>query len=171
MPDDAEDMVVCNNIQEPSLTHGCVRWSFGAFPPGRPPDRVLDFIIMIEDSRGLVDVEMQREYDDQTIMIRVVQCQHGGISLRLVWDPGITVVDSLTADIDGIVGLHRFDCWEEQSSKEMIEFMIAWLIRGSRAESCDSTLQIQAMSRGCFTFSKKVWDPCITLRQAQSTEH
>jgi hypothetical protein len=44
-----EDTVVCSSIQEPSLTHGGVRWSFRAFPPGRPPDRVLDFIIRIED--------------------------------------------------------------------------------------------------------------------------
>jgi hypothetical protein len=73
---------------------------------------------------------MQSEYDDQTIMIRVVQRQHGGISLRLVWDPGITVVDSLTADTDGIVGLHRFDCWEEQSFEEMIEFMICLVDQG-----------------------------------------
>jgi hypothetical protein len=77
-------------------------------------------------------------------------------SLRLAWDPVIAVVDSLIADIDGIVGLHRFDCWEEQSSEEMIEFMIAWLIRGSQEESFDSTSQIHAMSRGCFTFSRMV---------------
>ena len=85
-------------------------------------------------------------------------------SLRFVWDPGIAVVDRFTVDIDGIVGLHRFYCWEEQSSKEMIEFMIAWLIRGSQAESCDSPSQIRAMSKGCFTFSRMVWDPSITLR-------
>jgi hypothetical protein len=87
------------------------------FPPGRPPDRVLDFIIKIEEISGLTDVEMQSEYDDKMIMIRVVQRQHGGISLRLVWDPGITVVDNLTSDTDGIVGLHRFDCWEDESSR------------------------------------------------------
>jgi len=145
------------------LTHGGVQWSFGAFPLGRPHDRVLDLIIRIEDSRGLTNVEMQSEYDDQTIMIRVVQRQHGGISLRLVWDPGIAVVDNLTDDTDGIVGLQRFDCWEQQSSEEMIEFMITWLIR-DHAESCDSTSQIRAISKGCFTFSRMVWDPSITLR-------
>jgi hypothetical protein len=114
---------------------------------------------------------MQYEYDDQTIMIIVVQHQHGGISLRSVWDPGIVVVDNLTTDADGIVGLHRFDCWEEQIFEQMIEFMIAWLIKGSQEESCDSTSQIRAMSRGCFTFSRMVWDPGITLRRVQSTKH
>jgi hypothetical protein len=73
------------------------------FPPGRPPDRVLDFIIKIKEISGLKDVEMQSQYDDKTIMIRVVQHQHGGISLRLVWDPGITVVDKLTTDTDGFL--------------------------------------------------------------------
>ena len=33
-----EDTVVCNSIQEPSLTHGGVHWSFEVFPPGRPPE-------------------------------------------------------------------------------------------------------------------------------------
>jgi hypothetical protein len=31
--------VVCNSIEESSLAHGGVQWSFGVFPPGRPPDR------------------------------------------------------------------------------------------------------------------------------------
>jgi hypothetical protein len=84
----------------------------------------------------------------------------------VVWDPGITVVDSLTADTDGIVGLHRFGFWEEWSSEELIKFiqlMFAWLIRNSQAGSCDSTSQVRATSGG-YTFSRKVWDPGITLR-------
>jgi hypothetical protein len=169
-----EDMVVCNNIQEPLLTHGGVQWSFGSFPPGRPPDRVLDFIIRIKDNHGLIYVEMQYEYDDQTTMIRMVQRQHGGISLRLVWDPGIAVVDNLTTDTDGIASLHRFGCWEEWYSKELIEFiqlMIAWMIRDSQAGSCDNTSQIRAMRRGYSTFSRMVWDPGIIFRQIQSMEH
>jgi hypothetical protein len=56
-------------------------------------------------------------------MIRVVQHQQDGISLRLVWDPGMTVVDILTDDTDEIVGLHRFGCWEEWYSEELIEFI------------------------------------------------
>jgi hypothetical protein len=124
-----EDTVVCNNIQEPSLTHGGFHWSFEAFPLGKPPDQVLKFIIGIEDSRGLMDVEMawlcrvrdrkflewrvQSECDEQVIMIRVVQHHHGGISLRLVWDPRIAIVNSLTTDTNGIASLHRFGSWEE----------------------------------------------------------
>ena len=73
------------------------------FPPGRPPDRVLDFIIKIKEISGLKDVEMQSQYDDKTIMIRVVKHQHGGISLRSVWDPRITVFDKLTTDTDGFL--------------------------------------------------------------------
>ena len=73
------------------------------FPPGRPPDRVLDFITKIKEISGLKDVEMQSQFDDEKIMIRVVQHQHGGISLRLVWDPRITVVDKLTTDTDGFL--------------------------------------------------------------------
>jgi hypothetical protein len=120
---------VCNSIQEPSLTHGGVHWSFKVFPPGRPPNRVLDFINGIEDSSGLMDVEMpwlcrihdikclewrvKSECDEDVIMIRVVQHQHGGISLRLVWDPGIAIVNSLTTNTNGIASLCRFGCWEE----------------------------------------------------------
>jgi hypothetical protein len=119
-----EETMVCNSIHEPSLTHGGVRSSFEAFPLGRPPDRVLDFIIRIEGSCGLMDVEMHSENDDQTIMTRVVKRQHGGISLILVWESRIAIVGILTANINGIVGLHRFDCWEEKYFEDMIEFMI-----------------------------------------------
>jgi hypothetical protein len=45
------------------------------------------------------------------------------------------------------------------------------MIECSHEESCDSTSHIRAMSRGCFTFPRMVWDPGITLRQVQSTEH
>jgi hypothetical protein len=98
---------------------------------GRPPDRFLYFIVNIEEISGLTDVEMQSEYDDKMIMIRMAQRQHGDISLRLVWNPGITVIDNLTSKTNGIVGLHRFDCWEYESSEEMIE--------GRQEKSCDST--------------------------------
>jgi hypothetical protein len=124
-----EETVVCNSIQEPSLTHGGVHWSFKVFPPGRPPERVLDFIIGTEDSHGLMDVEMpwlcrihdrkclewrvKSECDEQVIMIRVVQHHHGGISLRLVWDPGIAIVNRLTTDTNGIASLRGFGCCEE----------------------------------------------------------
>jgi hypothetical protein len=81
------------------------------FPPGRPPDRVLYFIIKIKEISGLKDVEMQSQYDDKTIMIRVVQHQHGGISLRLVWDPRITVFDKLTTDPRFVFLDHSLFCF------------------------------------------------------------
>jgi hypothetical protein len=40
-----DDSVIGNNMQGYSLAHGSVQWSFGVFPPGRPPDRVLKHTI------------------------------------------------------------------------------------------------------------------------------
>jgi hypothetical protein len=40
-----EDTVVCSSMQESSLAYSSVQWSFGAFPPGRPPDRDLEHTI------------------------------------------------------------------------------------------------------------------------------
>ena len=60
------------------------------------------------------------------------------------------------------VEIIRIGCMEEWSSKELTEFvqlMIAWVIRGSQRDSCVSTWQIRAMSRGCFTSYRLVWDP------------
>jgi hypothetical protein len=34
--------VVCDSMQGSSLAHSSGQWSFGAFPPGRPPDRGLE---------------------------------------------------------------------------------------------------------------------------------
>jgi hypothetical protein len=34
-----EDTMVYNGMQDSSLAYNSVQWSFGAFPPGRPPDR------------------------------------------------------------------------------------------------------------------------------------
>jgi hypothetical protein len=59
-------------------------------------------------------------------------------------------------------GVHRIGCLEEWSSEESTKFLqlrIAWLIRGSQVGSCVSTLQINAMGRGCFTSYRLVWDP------------
>jgi hypothetical protein len=72
----------------------------------------------------------------------VVQCQHGGIFLGLVWDPGITLFDRSTTIREGntnfdflefTFGRFRSGCLE-WSSAELVEFlqlMIAWLIRSS----------------------------------------
>jgi hypothetical protein len=37
--------------------------------------------------------------------------------------------------------------------------MISWIIRRSQADSCIKNLQTSAMSKGCFTSYKIVWDP------------
>jgi len=37
--------------------------------------------------------------------------------------------------------------------------MILWLIKGILVDSCVITLQINVMSRGCFTSYMLVWDP------------
>jgi hypothetical protein len=36
------DTVVCGNMQGFSLAYGSGQWSFGVFPPGRPPNKVLE---------------------------------------------------------------------------------------------------------------------------------
>jgi hypothetical protein len=114
---------------------------------------------------------MQTGHIGPTVMIRVVQRQHGGSFLGLVWDPGITLFDSSTTireestnfDFPEFTfGRLRSGCLEEWSSEELTEFMqlmIAWLIRSSQVDSCISTLQTSAMSRGCFTSYRLVWDP------------
>jgi hypothetical protein len=40
-----DDSVIANSMQGYSLAHGSVQWSCGVFPPGRPPDRVLEHTI------------------------------------------------------------------------------------------------------------------------------
>jgi len=80
------------------------------------------------------------------------------------------VFDSSTDDTDEMVsflfpeftlGMLRFSCLEEWFSEELIKFvqlLIPWLMRGSQVDSCVSTSQIRAMSRGCFTSYMLVWD-------------
>jgi hypothetical protein len=46
---------------------------------------------------------MQTGHDSLTIMIRVAQRQHGGPFLRLAWDPGISILDSSTADTETVM--------------------------------------------------------------------
>jgi hypothetical protein len=49
-------------------------------------------------SLGFQERRMQFGQDGQTFMIRVAQRQHGGSFLRLVWNPGITLVGNSTTD-------------------------------------------------------------------------
>ena len=37
--------------------------------------------------------------------------------------------------------------------------MIVWITRGSQENSCDSTVHMSTMSRGCFNSYMIVWDP------------
>jgi hypothetical protein len=124
-----------------------------------------------EFSLGFQERRMQTGHIGPTMMIRVVQHQHGGTFPGLVWDPGITLFDSSTTireestDFDFpefTFGRLRSGFLEEWSSEELTEFMqlmISWLIRSSQVDSCISTLQTSAMSRGCFTSYRLVWDP------------
>lgn len=45
---------------------------------------------------GFQDRGAQLGHDGLIVMIRVVQCQHGGFFLRLTWNPRITLVCSST---------------------------------------------------------------------------
>jgi hypothetical protein len=48
----------------------------------------------------LQEREMQSRHDGQMTMIRVAQHQRGGSFLRIAWDPGISVGDSATVDME-----------------------------------------------------------------------
>jgi hypothetical protein len=128
------------------------------------------WLSMVHD-RGFQERRAQFEHGGQTIVIRGMHHQHEDSPLRLAWDPGIAVVDRMTTDTGGIASLHspeftprvrRIGRLEERSPEESVVFqqlMIAWLTRGSQADSCDSTVQISMMRRGCFTSYRIVWDP------------
>jgi hypothetical protein len=105
-----------------------------------------------EISLGFQERRMQTGHIGSMVMIRVVQCQHGGIFPGLVWDPRITLFDSSTTireesiDFDFpefTFGRLRSGFLEEWSSEELTEFtqlMIAWLINNNQVDSCISTL-------------------------------
>jgi hypothetical protein len=125
---------------------------------------------MVHDG-GFQKRRAQYEHGGQTIVIKGMHHQHEDSPRRLAWDPEIVVVDRTTAGIRGIVSLHspeftpsvlRIGCLGEWSPEELTEFMqlmIGWLIRGNQMDYCVSTLQISAMSRGCFTSYSPIRDP------------
>jgi hypothetical protein len=99
-------------------------------------------------------------------MIRVAQRQHGGSFLRLAWDPGISVLDSSTADTEARASFffHEIGSLVEQFFEgliELLQYRVALLIDSIQEASYVSTLSDHALSRGCFTSSKLVWDPGI----------
>jgi hypothetical protein len=137
---------------------------------------------MLHD-KGFQERRAQSEHGSQIVVIGGMHHQHDGSSLRLAWDPGIRVVDSSVADIDGMAGfrspeftfgVRMIGCLDERSSEGLIEprqFMIAWLIRDTLAGSYVSTWKISAMSRGCFAPHMVVLDPgeFTTYEQVQES--
>jgi hypothetical protein len=57
-------------------------------------------------SLGFHEWRMWSRHEDETIMIRVAQCQHGGFFLRLTWDHGITWFDNLATGTNGRVNFY-----------------------------------------------------------------
>jgi hypothetical protein len=141
----------------------------------------MSFPSMVHDN-GFQERRAQSKYGDQTVVIGGMHHQHDGSSMGLAWDPGIVVVDSSVADIDGMaslcspeftLGVRMIGCLEERSSEELTEpqqFMIVWLIRDSLEGSYMSTRQIIAMSRGCFAPHRVVWDPSYFTTYEQVRE-
>jgi hypothetical protein len=126
-------------------------------------------------SFGFQKRRMEFGYDGQIIMIRVAQHQHGCSFLRLAWNPGITLFGNSATDKDETASfyfqeftlvVHWIGFLKEQFSEwltEFLEYLIALLIGSIQEASCVSTLQDSALSSGCFTSSKMVWDSGIIL--------
>jgi hypothetical protein len=109
---------------------------------------------------------IHKGHDDQTIMIRMVQCQHGGSFLRLAWDPGISVLVSPIADteIGASIFFHEIGSLVEQYFEgliELLQYRVALLIGSIQEVSCVNTLSDHALSGICFTSPKVVLDPGI----------
>jgi hypothetical protein len=103
------------------------------------------------------------------VMISVVHLYHDGTFPRLFWDLSIALFDhsntckeeSIHFDfLDFTFGL-RSGFSEEWSYEALIDFMqlmISCIFRSRKVDSCIITLQTNAMSRGCFTPYRLVWD-------------
>jgi hypothetical protein len=97
-----------------------------------------------EISLGFQERRMQTGHVGLTVMIKVVQRQHGGIFPGLVWDPGITLFDNSTTireestnfDFSEFTfGRLRSGCLEEWSSKELVEVYAAYDLLGLSGQS------------------------------------
>ena len=98
--------------------------------------------VLFEDAYiiGLKERRMQFEHDGRTIMIRVVQRQHGGSFLRLTWNLGITLFGSSTTEKDERANfyfqeftpmVHWIGFLKEQFSEgltKFLQYLIALLI-------------------------------------------
>jgi hypothetical protein len=90
------------------------------------------FIPFEDISLGFQERRMHTGHVCLMVMIRVVQCQHGGMFLGLFWDSGITMFDSSTTlreertifeFSEFTFGRLRSGFLEESSSEELTEFM------------------------------------------------
>jgi hypothetical protein len=109
---------------------------------------------------------MQIGHDGQAVIIRVEQRQHGGSFLRLAWDPGISVLDSSTTDTETRVNFcfHEISSLVEQFFEGLInllQYRVSLLSDSIQETSYVITLSDHALSGGCFTSSRVVWDPGI----------
>jgi hypothetical protein len=106
---------------------------------------------------------MRSEHDGQMTIIRVAQHQHGGSFMRITWDPGISIGDSVVVDIEVRASFfsHEVGSLVEQYIDELIELLkyrVALLFGGFQEASYVSTLPCHALSRGCFKYYKVIWD-------------
>ena len=96
-------------------------------------------------------------------MIRVAQRQPSGLFLRLTWDPGISLLDNLVANIEvaASVYFHEIGSLVGQSFErlsELLQHPDALLIDCIEEYSYVSILLDQVSSGGCFTSFRLVWD-------------
>ena len=76
--------------------------------------------------------------------------------LRLIWEPGIIVTNSL------VIARGFF----QEVSCDGTSFtpcLVTLLIGGFHGISCDGTMQCSALSRGCYKSPRIIWDPGIIL--------
>lgn len=119
-----------------------------------------------DDFLGFLERREQSKRDGFIIVVRVVECQHGGPFLRLTWDPRITRVCSSTVEVEGAcVGLleftlvHQNDYFKEKFSKDLFEltqFFIALLIGGFQEVSYVDTLYDIQVIVGLFGYCLKM---------------
>ena len=70
--------------------------------------------------------------------------------LRLIWDPGMTVIDSLVI---------TKGCFQEVSFDGSLftPWLVTLLIGGFHGTFCDGTVLCSALSRGCYRSPRIIW--------------
>jgi hypothetical protein len=117
-------------------------------------------------SVGFQERRMQTRHVGLTVMIRVMQRQHGGSFLRLSWDLGISLLDNSATNTETRVGFcfHEIGSLAEQFFEgliELLQYRVALLSDNIQQVSYVRTLPDHALSGGCFTSSRVVSDPRI----------